>query len=110
MTVAVIGSRSIVTAELEKYLPKGITSLVTGGASGVDSLAERYADANGIPKKVIYPNYEKYGKAATLIRNKQIVNSCDIVIAIWDGKSTGTRYTIEYARQVGKPFEVHIVE
>ncbi len=109
MKVAVIGSRSIKQLDISGYIPKGITLLITGGAEGIDRLAEKYADKKGIQKQIILPDYERYGRSAPLLRDKVIVESADIVIAIWDGKSRGTKYTIKYAQQIGKPFEVSII-
>lgn len=109
MKVAVIGSRSITNIEIERYIPKGITMLITGGAIGVDRIAEKYADRMKIKKQIFLPDYERYGKSAPLMRDRLIVDNADIVIAIWDGVSGGTNYTIKYAERTGKPFEVHIV-
>ncbi|HAN21645.1 MAG TPA: hypothetical protein DCP51_08250 [Clostridiales bacterium] len=109
MKVAVIGSRSITNIDIERYLPKGITLLITGGAVGIDTIAEKYADRKRIKKQIFFPDYGRYGKSAPLMRNKLIVDNADIVIAIWDGVSTGTNYTVKYAERIGKPFELHIV-
>lgn len=105
MKVAVIGSRSIVM-DISKYLPENISEIITGGAEGVDTSAERYADKKGISKHIIRPDYDKHGKSAPLIRNQRIVNLADMVIAFWDGKSGGTAFTVKYARQIGKPLKV----
>lgn len=109
MKVAVIGSRTITNIDIERYIPKGITMLITGGATGVDTIAEKYADRKHIKKQVFRPDYERYGKSAPLMRDKLIVDNADIVIAIWDGVSGGTNYTVKYAERIGKPFELHIV-
>lgn len=109
MKVAVIGSRTITNIDIELYIPKGITLLITGGAAGIDTIAEKYADQKRIKKQIFSPDYERYGKSAPLMRNKLIVDNADIVIAIWDGVSGGTNYTIKYAERIGKPFELHIV-
>jgi hypothetical protein len=100
MKLAVIGSRSIketkpVTDILERL---NTEVLISGGAVGVDTTAQRYAELAGIETVIIKPNYEKYGKLAPLKRNEEIVNTADIVLAIWDGKSTGTLHAINYAR------------
>jgi hypothetical protein len=108
LKIAVIGSRNV-SFDISEYIPAEATSIISGGASGVDRLAELYADKMNIPKHIIKPDYEKYGKLAPLVRNEAIVNSADMVVAIWDGKSRGTKYVIEYARKVDKPLRVHIV-
>ncbi len=48
MKVAIIGSRNLKINCLEKYLPKHITEIVSGGAKGVDSCAKEFAIANNI--------------------------------------------------------------
>lgn len=80
----------------------GITEIISGGASGADALGERYAKAEKIPLTVIPANWKKHGKAAGLMRNTEIVERADQVIAIWDGQSTGTADTIRKAKAKGK--------
>ena len=108
MKVAVVGSRSITNAEIDRLIPPDATLIVSGGAAGVDTLAERIAD-RGIRKMIIYPDYELYGKSAPLIRDKLIVENSDMLIAVWDGESTGTEFTISYAKRRGIPVEIYIV-
>lgn len=108
MRVAIIGSRTL-NVDISKYIPDKVTEIVSGGAKGIDGLAEAYADKMSILKQIFKPEYDKYGKAAPLKRDEMIVNFSDVIIAIWDGKSRGTKYVIEYARKIGKPIEVHII-
>ncbi|MDO1451079.1 DUF2493 domain-containing protein [Rhodocytophaga aerolata] len=103
MKTAVIGSRSftnytIVEDTLDGY---DLPLIISGGAIGADSLAERYAEEKGIPTLIFKPDYEKYGKSAPILRNKEIIDAAERVIAFWDGKSRGTAYTIKYALQKG---------
>ena len=99
MKVAIIGSRGLFVQNLEKYLPPDTTEIVSGGAKGIDTCAEQYAKQNGIPIKIFLPEYEKYGRAAPLKRNIQIIDYADIVIAFWDGKSHGTKFVIEKCKE-----------
>ena len=108
LCVAVIGSRSIRQADLTRYLPPGTTMLVSGGATGVDTIAEEYARQHALPIRVFRPNYALYGRKAPLFRNRQIVECADMVVALWDGKSTGTTYTINYAHERGVPVKLYI--
>jgi hypothetical protein len=108
MRVAIIGSRDL-RVDIAPYIPANMTELVSGGARGIDRLAEAYADAHGIPKRIIRPDYGRYGRGAPLRRNREIVDCADCVIALWDGVSRGTQYTIDYARRSGKPVRVHRV-
>lgn len=99
MRIAIIGSRGLTPIIHLKNTP---TLIVSGGAKGVDTCAKIYAIANNIPLKEILPNYRLFGKSAPLIRNKEIVENCDILIAYWDGVSKGTKFTIDYAIKLGK--------
>ena len=109
MKVAVIGSRTLQICRLGDYMPKGTTALISGGAVGIDSCVRQYATENGIVLTEILPNYPRYGRAAPLKRNDQIIDLADVVIAFWDGKSKGTAYVIEKCRQQGVPVEVYIL-
>ena len=101
MKLLIAGSRSITDFDLKEYIPKNTELIISGGARGVDTLAEKYADEHKISKLILHPNYSKYGKGAPIVRNKQMVDIADRVIIIWDGKSRGTAQTIEYAKKVG---------
>lgn len=103
MKVAVIGSRSITSYPLEEVIPADTEEIISGGARGVDTLAREYAQAHGIPCTEIRPDYARYGKGAPLRRNLEIIEKADLVIALWDGKSTGTAHTIRKCREIGKP-------
>lgn len=99
LTVAVVGSRNLQVRDLGQYLPAGVTRIVSGGAKGVDQCAREYAQEMGIPLLEFLPEYSKYGRAAPIRRNEEIVRSADLVLAFWDGKSRGTLYTIRLAQQ-----------
>lgn len=97
MKLLIAGSRSIKNFDLSPYVPKYTEIIICGGADGVDSLAEKYADKNKISKLVLRPRYDKYGKAAPLKRNETMVDLADSVLIIWDGMSRGTAHTFKYA-------------
>ena len=109
MRVAVIGSRSILTTEIGDYISDA-DEIVSGGAIGVDSCAAEYAKRKGLRLRVFLPQYEKYGRAAPIVRNKKIVDYADKIIAFWDGKSKGTLSVIKYAEKTGKPCEIVLCE
>jgi predicted Rossmann fold nucleotide-binding protein DprA/Smf involved in DNA uptake len=105
MKVAVIGSRDFNDYKTLKEnigKIKNISLIISGGAKGADSLAEQYALENSIETLVIKPDWKRFNQGAGLIRNKQIVDSSDIVIAFWDAKSKGTAHAIEYAKKQNK--------
>ena len=106
MKLLIAGSRSIKDFDLSEYIPKETELIISGGASGVDALAERYADANKISKLILRPKYALYGKGAPLKRNEEMVELADFVLVIWDGSSHGAKYTIEYAKKRNKNIKV----
>ena len=106
MKLLVAGSRSIKEYDLQGLVPEGVTLIITGGASGIDEIAEEYADKKRISKLVLRPRYDLYGKAAPLKRNEEMVEICDMALVIWDGKSRGAKYTIECAKRMGKTVKV----
>ncbi len=109
MKVAVIGSRTVTVNNIEDYLPKETTELVSGGARGVDTCARQYAAENGIPIKEFLPEYDLYGRSAPIKRNYLIIDYADIVIAFWDGTSRGTKMVIETCKKIGKKVRVYIM-
>jgi hypothetical protein len=108
MKLAIVGSRTFNDYEMVKTALKdlAITEIVSGGAKGADTLAEQYAAENNIPVKVFKPDWAKYGRGAGPVRNKQIVEYADKVIAFWDGESRGTKSSIDLAEKQGKLLEV----
>ncbi|MBD2722207.1 DUF2493 domain-containing protein [Hymenobacter armeniacus] len=109
MRVAVIGSRSFanyeqLARELDALaLAEGqpITLIVSGGATGADTLAERYARERSIPTRVFLPDFKTFGRKATLVRNKDVVSAADVVWAVWDGVSKGTAHALRESRRLG---------
>jgi hypothetical protein len=109
--VAIIGSRSFNDYELLKQHLSSkaplMSEIISGGARGTDSLAERFADEYSIKKVIFQAEWNEFGRAAGMIRNKDIIKRCDVLIAFWDGESRGTKYSIDLARKQNKI--VHIV-
>lgn len=106
MKLLVAGSRSIKEYDLEGLVPEGVTLIITGGAVGIDEIAEEYADKKRISKLVLRPRYDLYGRGAPLKRNEAMLEFCDAALVIWDGRSRGSRYTIEQAKKMGKQVTV----
>jgi predicted Rossmann fold nucleotide-binding protein DprA/Smf involved in DNA uptake len=107
MKIAVVGSRTFNDYDLLKKsldnLYPNISLIISGGAKGAYSLAEKYAKDEGIPTQIFKPNWKKYGKAAGFVRNKDIIAASDMVIAFWDCVSHGTKNSIEHAYTMNKP-------
>lgn len=106
VSVLVAGSRSITAFDLSPYITPDCGQIISGGAKGIDTVAELYAFTHGIESKVFKPDYARFGKAAPLKRNEEMVELADMVLAIWDGKSRGTKHTIDYATKNGKVVKV----
>ncbi len=82
---------------------------IHGGAIGFDTQVAEFCKARGIAQEVIRPDYQKNGKAAPLIRNREILEaSTRVLFACYDGrKGGGTDYTVRQAIRQG--FEVHFL-
>lgn len=103
MIAAIVGSRDFNDySQLHWVLDRirlmfAIDGFVSGGAKGADSLAETYARSCKIPIEVIKPDWEQFGRSAGMIRNREIIKAADIVVAFWDGRSRGTKNSIDRA-------------
>ncbi len=106
MKLAIVGSRNIKEVNIAAHIPVGVTEIVSGGAKGVDSWAQMFAEENGLCFTVLLPQYERYGRGAPLKRNEQIAAYADAALVVWDGKSRGTAYTIRCFEKLGKPVKV----
>ena len=114
MKVIVAGSRTIsdrsIVADAIASSGIQITELISGNARGVDSVAENWASVNKIPFVTFPAQWEKYGKPAGAIRNAEMAKKADALIAIWDGKSTGTNNMIKTMNKLKKPVFLYLVE
>lgn len=75
----------------------GPIEIVSGGARGADSLGERYAKDKGYKLTVFRADWDRYGKRAGYLRNVQMAEYADALLAFWDGKSRGTANMIKEA-------------
>jgi hypothetical protein len=114
MKLAVVGSRDFTDYALMKeelmqiHLVMPITEVISGGARGADSLAERFAKEFNIPTKIFPAEWDKHGKSAGYLRNTDIVKAADRVIAFFSGKETkGTLDTISKAIKLSKPVSIY---
>ena len=109
MKLAIIGSRSIKNIDLSAHIPPETTTIISGGAKGIDSLAAAYAKEHGIKLIEILPDYKKHKKGAPIKRNNIIVELVDFVLAFWDGKSKGTEYVINLCKKKGKKCRIILI-
>ena len=112
MNILICGSREDFDKEkAEDYLKEFIRSnrtdtFIHGGAKGVDTLADRILLKFECHIERMIPDYDIYGRRATIIRNRAMVMTADRVIAFWNFKSRGTKYTIDYARVLQIPVDI----
>lgn len=113
MKVAIVGSRNVHKMDkafIFNRLPDACTAIISGGAAGVDSMAEQIAREKNIPFVAYKPNYQKHGKKAPLIRNLQIIENADLVLAFWDFQSKGTAHTIVLCLKKQIPVRIYALE
>jgi hypothetical protein len=108
MKVIIAGSREFKNVEyvfktIRKLIHYGwqITEVVSGCAKGVDTFGEEWAKCNNIPIKRFPAKWDKYGESAGVIRNQQMVDYADALIAIRFQVSAGTTDTIQRAKKKG---------
>ena len=81
----------------------GLAEVVSGGARGADTLGEVWAEEAGVPIKRFPANWDDHGKAAGYIRNKEMADYADMLLAFIAPGSKGTLNMVETMRKVGKP-------
>ena len=109
--LAIVGNRDFTNYKqlceyLDEICERGDT-IVSGGAVGADSLAQRYARERGLSILVIYPDYAHEGRGAAFARNKRIVENADRVYAFYSFgryREGGTANTIEWCKKLNVPY------
>lgn len=115
--VIVAGSRSfsdrlLMYDKLDYYLQKQDKVLIVhGGANGADKCAAMYAKERGIKTKVFLPDWDKYGKKAGILRNREMFEYASQFqnrgcVVFWDGKSKGTKNDIELSKKYNVPLRI----
>jgi hypothetical protein len=80
--------------------------IVSGTAKGADKLGERYANERGYPIKRFPADWGTFGNRAGYLRNEEMAEYGDALIAFWDGESKGTQHMIRIASK--KSLEIRI--
>jgi predicted Rossmann fold nucleotide-binding protein DprA/Smf involved in DNA uptake len=113
MKLIIAGSRSLedyswMEAKLNKILSDTSEPVVviSGGAKGADRLGERYAEERGFEVVVMPAEWEKHGKKAGYLRNKQMAEQCTHAVIFWDGESPGSRHMISICENLNIPHRV----
>lgn len=110
MKIVIAGGRTFTDWEyfmgymsvLPRWIGEDDFEVVSGGATGVDNMGEEFARLFGLKLKVFPADWEAHGRAAGPIRNEQMAQYADGVIAFWDGRSRGTKNMIDTARKFNK--------
>lgn len=114
MTTIIAGSRGITDPEViaTAVAASGfvVTEVYSGGAHGVDTAGETWAKSQNIPVRVFPADWETFGKRAGMLRNETMASQADQLIAIWDGKSPGTKHMIAIAEEYGVPTFVYMTK
>lgn len=94
---------------VEQFIDK-ISLVISGGALGVDSIAQEIAKKHGLPILIIYPKWYgphgNYLKGGGFSRNVQIVKESDAVLAFQRDESRGTQHDIDLAKKYNKMLRV----
>lgn len=107
MRVIVAGSRGFGALDYplveEVCLTSGywFTTILSGGAAGVDRLGEQFARNINAPVEQFLANWKRYGRSAGPRRNEEMARRAEALVAVWDGKSSGTAHMISTARARG---------
>ena len=80
--------------------------IVSGTARGADALGEQHANEHNLPIKQFPADWDKYGKRAGYLRNNQMADYADYLVAFWDGKPKGTSLMINLAKEKGLKIRV----
>jgi hypothetical protein len=112
MRTIIAGSRGITCLQAVRdavnSAPWTITEVVSGTARGVDRLGEKWADENGLSVTRFPANWDTHGRRAGYLRNEQMANYAEALLALWDGESKGTKHMIDIA--VAKGLRVFVAE
>jgi len=107
--LAIVGSRSITDRNFVrrilnyyKFIFGNPIKVISGGAKGIDTIGEEWANSLDIETQIFLPDWDKYGKSAGFIRNEDIIKNCDVCLAIWDGESNGTKNDFDLCEKYNK--------
>lgn len=92
------------TVELKDYS----VSIVSGMARGADALGVRFALEHNVKLHKFPADWDTHGKSAGHIRNREMAQFADGLLAFWDGRSPGTKSMIGYARYLN--LSVRVIE
>ncbi len=113
MRLIIAGSRGVDNVRLVRFAfrqfrhYKVVIEIVCGGAKGIDQLGADLAEERGIALNLKLAEWDVHGKSAGYIRNTEMADCADGLLAIWDLKSRGTKHMITIALAKGLYVEVY---
>lgn len=118
MKLMIIGPREITNADYRKVSTciieytnvQKVDEVISGGAKGVDSIAEYQAKLSGIPFRLFAADWNRLGKSAGYQRNREMVDYCTEALVFWNGESKGTKHSIDLLEKSGKPYTLIMLE
>lgn len=116
MKLIVAGSRTFtdyskLKASLDNLLKntdKKDVTIISGAANGADSLGERYAKENQLKLEIYKADWERFGKSAGYIRNKEMADVATHLCLFWDGVSKGSKHMLDIAKEKG--LEIRVIK
>ena len=120
--IIIAGSRTfsnynLLKKECNKFIQHCINNLdnrcfeiISGNARGADKLGEKYAKEHNYTCSVKPADWNKYGKRAGYLRNADMAQEANALIAFWDGKSKGTNHMIQLAKKANLNVKVILYE
>ena len=87
-----------------------VTTVISGCAKGADTIGMNWAANHGLKVEMFPAKWEQYGTSAGFIRNAEMAEAGDVLVAFWNGRSTGTAHMIQTMKRLGKPIYVYDYE
>jgi len=106
MKTIIAGSRDLTEEHMLEALDacpfiSKVTTVVSGTARGIDRSGEDWAKLNNMPIVRFPADWARFKQGAGRLRNKEMAEFADALIAVWDGKSPGTKNMIGTAKGMG---------
>ena len=110
----VAGSRSISDYSIVEQAIEAsgfsILEIVSGESIGVDKQGEIWAKKNNIPIVRFPAKWNQHGNKAGYLRNVEMAEYADALIAIWEAESRGTRHMIQIAKNHNLKIFLKVIE
>jgi len=106
MNVIIAGSRTASKRDVWNALcqcpwTNEISCVISGCAQGADTIGASWAKWKSLPVIEMPADWKTHGRSAGMIRNKDMLNIADALIAVWNGQSMGTKNMISIAKKKG---------